>query len=114
MSMKPWVYLPCSPHPQKENYDKNSASFQNKIILALAHLRNQEPDKAFVAIGPTKEWRKWSETRPPWTFIASHIFKLNNDTEKYLVLERNLSFDSFSRAETESFKVLFPEPFKKD
>ena len=92
-------------------YNLNNASFESKIILALAHLRNQEPDRAIVAIGPTRDWRLWRATRPAWSFIASQVFKLNNETEKYLLLKTNLNLNSLSRAEAESFEILFPESF---
>ena len=88
-------------------YNLNNASFESKIILALAHLRNQEPDRAIVAIGPTRDWRLWRATRPAWSFIASQVFKLRTKTEKYLLLKTNLNLNSLSRAEAESFEILF-------
>ena len=95
-------------HDAQSQHDKK-VSYQNKITLALAYLRNQEPDKAFVAIGPVREWRKWQETRSAWTLIASEIFKLNNDSEKSLILRKNIDLESISRAERDSFKILFSE-----
>ena len=92
----------------KKNFDFNSASFQNKIILALAYLRNQSADKALVALGNPRDWRKWSNVRSAWSLIASQIYKLNFDSEKALILAKNLDVKSLSRAEYESMKVLFP------
>ena len=97
---------PLLPSPSKklerllhdaQSHHENKVSYQNKITLALAYLRNQEPDKAFVAIGPVREWRKWQETRSAWTLIASEIFKLNNDSEKSLILRKNIDLESISR-----------------
>jgi hypothetical protein len=94
-----------------EKYNQNKISIHNKIILALAHLRNQEADKALVIIGPIREWRNWQKTRPAWTFIAAQIFKLNNDSEKGLILEKSVDMEKMSRAETDSLKVLFSKSF---
>ena len=92
----------------KNNINFNSASFENKIILALAYLRNQSADKALVALGNARDWRKWSNVRPAWSLIASQIYKLNFDSEKALILAKNLDVKSLSRAEYESMRVLFP------
>jgi len=94
-----------------EKYNQNKISINNKIILALAHLRNQEVDKALVVIGPIREWRNWQKTRPAWTFIAAQIFKLNNDSEKGLILEKSVDMEKISRAEIDSLKVLFSKSF---
>ena len=95
-----------------ENFKKNQNSTQNKLILALAHLRNQSPDQALVAIGPTSEWRKWQDSRPAWAFIVAQVFISNKDAEKGLILSQNLSTESISRAEKESLSILFPESIK--
>ena len=42
-----------------KNYELNNNSIQNRIILALAHLRNQSADKALVALESSNDWRKW-------------------------------------------------------
>ena len=95
-----------------ENFKKNQNSKQNKLILALAHLRNQSPDQALVSIGPMSDWRKWRDTRPAWAVIVAQIFTSNNDTEKSLILSQNLNLESISRAEKESLNLLFPQLFK--
>ena len=93
------------------NFKENQHSTQNKLILALAHLRNQSPDEALVAIGATRDWRKWQDTRPAWAFIAAQVFLLNNDSEKGLVLSKNINFKTVSRAEKESLSLLFPQSY---
>ena len=80
--------------------------------LALAHLRNNSPDMALVALGPPQNWRSWLDSRPAWSFIASYIYQLNHDTEKSLLLSQKFDPSKFDFAEKESFKVLFPSFFK--
>ena len=90
-----------------KNYELNNNSIQNRIILALAHLRNQSADKALVALESSNDWRKWGNSRPAWALIASEVYKLNYDTEKSLVINRNINQEAISKAEKESFKKIF-------
>ena len=90
-----------------KNYELNNNSIQNRIILALAHLRNQSADKALVALGSSNDWRKWGNSRPAWALIASEVYKLNFDTEKSLIIIRNINQEAISKAEKESFKKIF-------
>lgn len=85
---------------------------QARISLALAHLRNNAPDVALVALGSPENWRSWIDSRPAWSFIASQVFRLNHDSEKSLILAQNLDPNSFDFAEKESFKTLFPSSFR--
>lgn len=84
---------------------------QAKISLALAHLRNNSPDLSLVAIGNENNWRLWANTRPAWCFLVSQVFRLNNDTEKALVLLKNINFESMDYAEKQSLQFLFPKSF---
>ncbi len=90
---------------------KNTQHPQARISLALAHLRNNSPDKSLVALGAPEDWRSWSKSRGAWSFIASQVFRLNNDSEKALVLKKDVEFTSMDRAEYESLKALFPDQF---
>jgi len=90
---------------------ENSNLPQARISLALGHLRNQEADKALVALGKPENWRNWANTRGAWSFLASQIYRLNKDSEKALVLSKNVNFTQMDRAEKESLQALFPEQF---
>ncbi len=90
---------------------ENSDFPQARISLALGHLRNQEADKALVALGKPEDWRNWANTRGAWSFLASQIYRLNKDSEKAVVLSRNVNFTQMDRAEKESLQALFPEQF---
>ena len=84
---------------------------QAKISLALAHLRNNSPDQSLVAIGNEKNWRLWADTRPAWCFIVSQVFRLNNDTEKALLLLKNINLECMDYAEKQILQELFPKSF---
>ena len=84
---------------------------QAQITLALGHIRNKSPDQALVALGRPEDWRKWRNTRGAWSFIASQIYRLNNDTEKALVVKEKVNFATMDHAEKESLKTLFPDQF---
>ena len=84
---------------------------QAQITLALGHIRNKSPDQALVALGRPEDWRKWRNTRAAWSFIASQIYRLNNDTEKALVVKEKVNFATMDHAEKESLKTLFPDQF---
>ncbi|MED5282079.1 MAG: hypothetical protein VYA10_11405 [Verrucomicrobiota bacterium] len=94
---------------QKEFLSSNSNQIQ--ITLALAHLRNQSPDQALVALGEPNNWRKWLNSRTAWAFIASQIYRLNHESEKALALKQNLEFSQMDKAELTSLSQLFPEDF---
>ena len=84
---------------------------QAKISLALAHLRNNSPDKSLVALGNEKDWRIWIQSRPAWLFLASQVFRLNHDSEKALLLQRNINFENMDFAEKQTLRLLFPKEF---
>ncbi len=84
---------------------------QNRITLALAHLRNRSPDLALPEIEFEMDWRIWQSTRPAWVFICSKIFEMNNITEKALILQKSIDFGNLDRAEKESLAQLFPQSF---
>ena len=44
-------------------------------------------------------------SRPAWALIASEVYKLNYDTEKSLVINRNINQEAISKAEKKK-KVL--------
>ena len=83
---------------------------QTKISLALAHLRNNSPDQSLVAIGNEKIG-VYADTRPAWCFIVSQVFRLNNDTEKALLLLKNINLEGMDYAEKQSLQELFPKSF---
>ena len=84
---------------------------QVRITLALGHLRNNQPDKSLVALGPAKDWREWINSRAAWSLIASQVYKLNKDSEKSMVLRDGVDFDKLDFAEKESLESLFPSLF---
>jgi len=88
----------------------NHRSF--RITAALAHLRNQEPDKALVVLGDISDWRAWRETRPAWTFICSQIFRQNQETQKAIRLESGMNRDGIGLAERKALASLFPRSFQ--
>jgi len=79
--------------------------------LALGHLRNDAPDQALVALGRPENWRQWTNTRGAWSFLASQIYRLNKDSEKAMVLSKEVNFARMDRAEKESLQALFPSQF---
>jgi hypothetical protein len=93
-----------------KNLSENS-NLQNRITLALAHLRNRSNDNALLALGSVRNWRNWQTTRPAWAFISSQVFRLNHDSEKAMILFKGIDFASFDRAEKESLAQLFPQNF---
>ena len=82
-----------------------------RITLALGHLRNDAPDQALVALGRPENWRQWTNTRGAWSFLASQIYRLNKDSEKAMVLSKEVNFARMDRAEKESLQALFPSQF---
>ena len=82
---------------------------QARIALALAHLRNNSPDRSLVALGSSADWRAWGESRSAWAFLASQVYRLNHDSEKAVVLLKKVDFQNMDRAESESLKFLFPD-----
>jgi hypothetical protein len=82
-----------------------------RITLALGHLRNEAPDRALVALGRPEDWRQWASSRGAWSFLASQIYRLNKDSEKAMVLSKEVNFAQMDRAEKESLQALFPSQF---
>ena len=80
-----------------------------QITLALAHLRNQDPSNALVALGEPKEWRKWRRERSAWALVAAKVYYLNHDTEKGDILLTGVDFGRMDKAEKESLLKLFPK-----
>ena len=87
--------------------DAELTSMETQITLAIAHLKNNSPAEALVALGRVSEWRKWAKVRPAWRIIAANVFKQNGDTEKFLILSRGIKADELNRAERESLQLLF-------
>jgi len=84
---------------------------QFRITAALAHLRNEEPDKALVDLGDISDWRTWSETRPAWILICSQILRQNQQTRTAIRLESSIIKDSIGLAERKAITSLFPNSF---
>lgn len=82
-----------------------------RINCALARLRNQEPDLALVALGDMTDWRDWRETRPAWILICSQILRLNQQTQKAIQLESNITEENIGLAERKALTSLFPDSF---
>ena len=89
-----------------------TSSPQARIALALGHLRNNAPDVALVALGSPDNWRSWADSRPAWAFLASQVYRLNHDSEKSLILRKNVDLTNMDFAERHSLKSLFPEQIK--
>ena len=89
--------------------DNHDRSF--RITAALAHLRNEEPDKALVALGDISDWRTWRETRPAWILICSQVLRQNQDTQTAIRLESSITKDSIGLAERKALSSLFPDSF---
>ena len=87
--------------------DAELTSMETQITLAIAHLKNNSPAEALVALGRVSDWRKWAKVRPAWRIIAANVFKQNGDTEKFLILSRGIKADELNRAERESLQLLF-------
>ena len=96
---------------EAKNGFHSTNSNQIQITLALAHLRNESPDQALVALGEPNNWRKWLTSRSAWSFIASQIYRLNHESEKALALKQKVDFSEMDNAERTSLKQLFPNEF---
>ena len=84
---------------------------QFRITAALAHLRNEEPDKALVDLGDISDWRTWSETRPAWILICSQTLRQNQQARPAIRLESSIIKDSIGLAERKAITSLFPNSF---
>ena len=89
-----------------EELDAELTSMETQITLAIAHLKNNSPAEALVALGRVSDC-KWAKVRPAWRIIAANVFKQNGDTEKFLILSRGIKADELNRAERESLQLLF-------
>jgi hypothetical protein len=89
--------------------ENNSREF--RITAALAHLRNEEPDKALVALGHIAGWQTWRETRPAWILICTQVLRQNHDTQTAIRLESNITKDNIGLAERKALRSLFPDSF---
>ena len=89
--------------------DNKDRSF--RITAALARLRNEEPDKALIALGDISDWRTWRETRPAWILICSQVLRQNQDTQTAIRLESSITKDSIDLAERKALASLFPDSF---
>lgn len=87
----------------------NEQSF--RITAALAHLLNQEPDKALLALGEISDWHSFRETRPAWLFICAQTLRRNQDTQTAKRLESGIIPEKMDLAERHSLASLFPENF---
>ncbi|NCV19949.1 MAG: hypothetical protein EBW42_14625, partial [Rhodobacterales bacterium] len=90
-----------------KEYDSDFSTLESKITLALAHLKNNSAGDALVALGKVNDWRKWESVRSAWKIIAAHVFKINGDTEKFLILNQGVKANELNRAERESLEQLF-------
>jgi len=96
---------------EAESMTERTSLLHARITLALGHLRNDAPDQALVALGRPENWRQWTNTRGAWSFLASQIYRLNKDSEKAMVLSKEVNFARMDRAEKESLQALFPSQF---
>ena len=80
-------------------YDSEFSTLESQITLALAHLKNNSAGDALVALGKLNNWRKWASVRAAWKIIAAQVFKLNGDTEKFLILSKGINTKELNRAE---------------
>ena len=89
----------------------NEHSF--RITAALAHLLNEEPDKALLALGNLSDWHTWRETRPAWIVICAQTLRKNQDTQTAKRLESGISFKNMDLAERQALASLFPDSFSR-
>ena len=82
-----------------------------RITAALAHLRNEEPDKALVALGDISDWQTWRKIRPAWILICTQVLRQNQDTQTAIRLESNITKDHVDLAERKALASLFPDSF---
>lgn len=106
----PKVDLPEITARARELLDRHEGR-EFRITVALAHLLNDEPDKALLALGDLSNWRAWADTRHAWLFICSLTLRKNQNTQTALRLEAKFDPRRLSRAETDSFTTLFPNSF---
>ena len=92
---------------QAKSLDTLASSMETQITLALAYLKSNSPSEALVALGKVNDWRKWENARSPWKLIASQVFKLNGDTEKFLILQQKVQVNELNQAEKESLEQIF-------
>jgi hypothetical protein len=92
---------------QAKSSDAFASTMETQITLALAHLKSNSPSEALVALGKVNDWRRWETARSPWKLIASHVFKLNGDTEKFLILQQKVQLNELNQAEKESLEQIF-------
>ena len=92
---------------QAKSLDTLASSMETQITLALAYLKSNSPSEALVALGKVNDWRKWENVRSPWKLIASQVFKLNGDTEKFLILQQKVQVNELNQAEKESLEQIF-------
>ena len=92
---------------QAKSLDTFASSMETQITLALAYLKSNSPSEALVALGKVNDWRKWENARSPWKLIASQVFKLNGDTEKFLILQQKVQVNELNQAEKESLEQIF-------
>ena len=92
---------------QAKSLDTFASTMETQITLALAYLKSNSPSEALVALGKVNDWRKWEKARSPWKLIASQVFKLNGDTEKFLILQQKVQLNELNQAEKESLEQIF-------
>ena len=92
---------------QAKSLDTFASTMETQITLALAYLKSNSPSEALVALGKVNDWRKWEKARSPWKLIASQVFKLNGDTEKFLILQQKVQLNELNKAEKESLEQIF-------
>ena len=92
---------------QAKSLDTLASSMETQITLALAYLKSNSPSEALVALGKVNDWRKWENARSPWKLIASQVFKLNGDTEKFLILQQKVQVNELNQTEKESLEQIF-------
>ena len=89
-----------------KEFDKKFDNAESQFTLILGYLRINLPDKAMSELTDQKMPLDWSLQRPAWRWIAGKTLEANHiDNFNPLISAQTL--DSASRAERESFSIIF-------
>ena len=86
--------------------DKKFDNAESQFTLILGYLRINLPDKAMSELTDQKMPLDWSLQRPAWRWIAGKTLEAN-DIDNFNPLISAQTLDSASRAERESFSIIF-------
>ena len=91
---------------QAKELDKKFDNAESQFTLILGYLRINLPDKAMSELTDQKMPLDWSLQRPAWRWIAGKTLEAN-DIDNFNPLISAQTLDSASRAERESFSIIF-------